>query len=227
MTFIPPTEPETGVVDVLKSQMISEVPELASNKNFSSTTVLRFYRGQKANASSALDSLKKYIHWRYAEDVDNIENRKADFQRELDGKKVVVGLRDLQGRPAAYVFAHRHNAYDRNVNEVKMLTTWTLESLRKAANPEEERYVIAVDLGKFTMRCMDYEALKCQVDILQSHYPETLESCYIIDSPFFFSACWRIIRPWLDPVTAKKVNFIKRADLALHFDVANIPREEE
>ncbi len=226
MTFSPPTEPEMGAVNDLKSQITTDYPTLPSNKNFTSTTVLRFYRGQKHNAATTLDSLRKYISWRYLEDVDNIDNRKNEFQREIDAKKAVVGLRDLNGRPASYVYAHRHNAYDRDIKEIKMLSIWVLESLRKAANPEEERFVIGVDLGKFTMRCMDYEALKCQIDILQSHYPDTLESCYIIDSPFIFSACWRVIRPWLDPVTAKKVMFIKKSELPLYFDENNIPTEE-
>lgn len=227
MTFIAPDDAEAAEIERLKNQVLADMPALVGSTNFSSTTVMRFYRGQKKNADAALESMKKYLHWRFAEDVDNIDNRKAEYQREVDAKKVAVGYRDLHGRPAGYVFVHRHNAYDRNVNEVRLQTIWTLEALRKAAKPEEERFVISVDLSKFSMRNMDYEALKCQVDILQSHYPETLESAYIIDSPFIFSACWRIIRPWLDPVTAKKVHFIRHSELHKYFDINTVPKEED
>jgi hypothetical protein len=45
----------------------------------------------------------------------------------------------------------------------------------------------------------------------------------VINSPFLFSACWAIIRPWLDPVTAAKVGFVKKDDLKTYFDEDKIP----
>lgn len=157
--------------------------------------------------------------------MDNIDKRRNEFIREIEGRKALLGFRDRNGRPATYVYAHHHNSHDRVLEELRKLSIWVLESLRKDAKPEEERFVVCLDLAKFTLRCMDYEAVRQQVHILQSYYPETLESCYIIDSPFIFSACWRIIRPWLDPVTANKVKFIPKSELEKYFDLADIPSE--
>jgi len=42
------------------------------------------------------------------------------------------------------------------------------------------------------------------VNILQYNYPETLSVALIVGAPMLFSACWAIIKPWLDPVTAAK-----------------------
>lgn len=225
MSFTPPSDMELAAVDALKSQILTDSPDLSMKEFFTNTSILRFFRGHKAKSAAAYEGLKKYFQWRVEEDVDNIDNRKAEFQPEIDKKKAVVGFRDLHGRPAAYVYAHNHNAHDRNIDEVHKLTIWVLESLRKAANPVEERFVIGVDLSKFTLRCMDYEAVKLQIGILQSHYPDTLESCYVVDSPLIFSACWRIIRPWLDPVTANKVHFIRKNELPKFFDVSTIPSD--
>lgn len=227
MSFVPASEAEQGSIDLLQKQLYGDFPDLSSNPNFNSTTVLRFLRGHKGNAAHAREGLKHYIDWRKAEHVDDLHNRKHEFQREIDARKAILGLTDVNGRPAAYVYAHHHNAHDRVADETRKLSIYVLESLRKMSKPEEERFVVCLDLGKFTLRCMDYEVVKQQIHILQSHYPDTLESCYIIDSPFIFAACWRIIRPWLDPVTANKVQFIKKAELAKHFDMAAIPPERE
>ena len=89
---------------------------------------------------------------------------------------------------------------------------------------------------------MDYEVVKLLIDILQFNYPETLLTAYVMNAPFLFWACWvqddliliilllniiyhsfflffyfifsqAIIKLWLDPVTAKKVSFIKGHEL--------------
>lgn len=223
MSFVPPTAEESERVGVLKGRILAEHPEVETNPNFSNTTVLRFLRGHKGKEDSAFGGLKRYIQWRAEEDVDNIDNRKAEFQVELDKRKCEVGNRDLKGRPANFVFAHRHNASDRDITQVRLLTIWALETLRKAANPEEERFTIAFDLSGFSLQCMDYEAVKQLIQILQSHYPDTLESLYVVDAPFIFSACWAIIKMWIDPVTANKIQFIRKADLTKFFDPASIP----
>lgn len=225
MSFAPPTEEETLRVESIRNQLLSEFPDLATNSNFSNTTILRFYRGHKGKEASALEGLKRYIKWRVDEDVDNIDDRKVEFQKEIDAQKCVLGTFDKNGRPASFCFAHRHNANDRNIEEVRKYTIWTLECLRKAAKPEEERFVIGFDLGRFTLQCMDYEAVKQLIQILQSHYPDTLESLYILDSPMIFSACWMIIKHWIDPVTAGKIQFIRRAELTKYFDAAVIPTD--
>lgn len=226
MSFTPPTAEETACVENIRSKFIEEFPDFDTNPNFSNTTILRFYRGHKGKEDSALAGLKRYASWRVEEDVDNIDSRKEEFQTEIDKNKVVMGNFDLNGRPANFIYAHRHNANDRDIAQVRKLTIWALECLRKAAKPEEERFVIAFDLSRFTLQCMDYEAVKQLIQILQSHYPDTLESLYVLDSPFIFSACWAVIKMWIDPVTAGKIQFIRRSELTKYFDPASIPPKD-
>jgi hypothetical protein len=223
MSFVPATSEESGVVEILKGRLIGEYPDLETNPNFSATTVLRFYRGHKGNADHAYEGLKRYIQWRIEEDVDNIDAKMELFKAEHAKNKVVGPIMDSIGRPANFVFAHRHNSSERDINEMKLYTIWTIEQARKASKPDEERFVIVFDLGKFTLKCMDYEVIKMLIGILQTHYPDTLESVFVVDSPMIFSACWVVIKPWLDPVTAQKVAFVKRIDLVKHFDPAVIP----
>ena len=87
----------------------------------------------------------------------------------------------------------------------------------KLAKPEEERMVICFDLSGFSLRCMDYEVMKLLIDILSYNYPDTLEVAHVINAPFIFWACWAVMKPWLDPVTAAKVTFINKDKLSEHF----------
>ena len=78
------------------------------------------------------------------------------------------------------------------------------------------RLMISFDLSGFSLSCMDYEIVRLLIDILQYNYPETMNSALIVNSPFLFHACWAVIRPWLDPITASKVVFINQKQLAEH-----------
>jgi hypothetical protein len=131
------------------------------------------------------------------------------------GKFVVEGY-DTTGRPAIFIYARKHNKNDRNLEELRLLIIYTMETIIKRTKPDEERMLICFDLTDFRMSCMDYEMVKLLISILEFNYPETLSSALIINAPFIFYACWAVIRPWLDPVTAAKVAFVSGDKLFEH-----------
>ena len=83
--------------------------------------------------------------------------------------------------------------------------------------------VLAMDMSRFGMYCMDYETAKILIEILQTFYPETLQHFIFVDSPWVFSACWAVIKMWLDPVTAGKVLFVNRSALPEYIKEECIP----
>jgi len=89
----------------------------------------------------------------------------------------------------------------------------------------DERFVLIFDLRAFSMKNMDYQGVKVLVSILQTNYPEVLDRAIIVDSPFIFSACWAIIRPWLDPVTADKVQFTNYDGVKEYIEQSEWPDE--
>lgn len=96
---------------------------------------------------------------------------------------------------------------------MKLLIIYILELVLSKSIPTEQRIMICFDLSGFKLSCMDYDIVKLLISILEFNYPETLSSALIINAPFIFYACWAVIRPWLDPITASKVAFIKQKDL--------------
>lgn len=222
MPFIPPTDDELQKVRQLK-ESLQATPDIVISPRVTDVTILRFLRGSKGKEAKALTELVKHCQWRQEADADNVEAAMPRFQKQLDKRLAVFGSRDREGRPSAFGFAHKHNARDRDPEEMKLFIIYTLETLVKSADPEQEMFSAVVDMSRFTMKCMDFEVTKIGVAILQGNYPDTLGKILLVDAPMIFSGCWAIIRPWLDPVTASKVAFIKRAQLEEYYDPENIP----
>ena len=50
------------------------------------------------------------------------------------------------------------------------------------------------------------------IKIFEANYPESLGSVLVHKAPWLFQGIWKIIRGWLDPVVAAKVNFTNNVE---------------
>ena len=251
MDFIPPTEKELQEVETLK-QLIQEISQKSqTNKTETETetetetvqeatkneeeitselideltnvTYLRFYRGRKHIMNDAKQSLINHLKWRKGNNVGNYES--FDIKNEVESKKSFIQGTDKKGHPVVYVFARRHDKYNRDVDEITRFIIHTISTALKQSVPTEEQIIIVFDLTNFGLSCMDYEAVKILISILAHNYPEILATVHIVNHPWLFNACWAVIRPWIDPVTAEKVNFTSVADLPKFIEPENIPED--
>jgi len=93
------------------------------------------------------------------------------------------------------------------------------EMRNKLLKPPVETASIVFDMNGFSIqKNMDYTQLKFMISIFEAKYPETLGVALVVDAPFIFQACWKLIRPWLDPKTASKVYFVSLSDLTQWID---------
>jgi hypothetical protein len=63
-------------------------------------------------------------------------------------------------------------------------------------------------------------AIKKCITIDSAHYPERLKYMFVVNVPSIFTVFWKILKPWVDPVTLSKVSFLSLAYVAflsLHF----------
>lgn len=174
---------------------------------FTNMMFIRFLRGQKMDVDNAVKSLIATGEFRKENNSDNISIK--DCEVYYNRRVTRCHGFDKSGRPVIYCVSGRHSRTDRDINDVKNFIIYIIEESLKKAKPNEQKIAIVFDLSTFSMNCMDFEATKILVTILQTHYPEILGKGLIVDAPFIFRACWQIIRPWLDPVTASKIEFIR------------------
>lgn len=68
--------------------------------------------------------------------------------------------------------------------EIENYIIYNLEMAIKKAVPNQHRILVIFDLSGFSLKCMDYEALKLLIDILQTQYPEILGVAYVVNAPW-------------------------------------------
>lgn len=226
MPFIPPTTEELEVVARLKERFFKEVTDVSPA--MTDTVFLRFYRGMKLKEEETYTDLLRYHQWRKDNDVDNVETNHAEAIERVKSMRVTqFPIFSKENYPATYNFSRRHNKNNRELEDMRWFIIYAIETLVKNSNPEQQRCMIVMDLKGFGLHCMDYEVVKILLSILQANYPETMEKIFIVDAPFLFSACWAIIRPWLDPVTAAKISFTNRAGILECFDESVLPPNDD
>lgn len=77
----------------------------------------------------------------------------------------------------------------------------------------------------FSMANMDYTPVKFMIKVFEANYPESLGAVLVHKAPWVFQGIWSIIKGWLDPVVAAKVNFTKNAaELEQFIDPNHIPK---
>eukprot|EP01117_Protostelium_nocturnum_P014131 TRINITY_DN5339_c0_g1_i2.p1 TRINITY_DN5339_c0_g1~~TRINITY_DN5339_c0_g1_i2.p1 ORF type:complete len:164 (+),score=71.10 TRINITY_DN5339_c0_g1_i2:409-900(+) len=105
-------------------------------------------------------------------------------------------------------------AYNPNSAEQKvMFLVWILEKAIRSMDKEKkvEKMCWILDFSEYGSRAKSSDGLqvaKESASILSNNYPERLGSCFILNSPWYFSAAWMLISPFLAPATKKKIHWI-------------------
>ena len=89
------------------------------------------------------------------------------------------------------------------------------EVSRRPSPPLGDGKLTAIfDLRGASMENMDVAGLKQIFGLLQSHFPERLGRMVFLDPPVIFWGVWRVVIPFVDPVTRAKVVMASLKDLA-------------
>lgn len=98
--------------------------------------------------------------------------------------------------------------------------------------PPGGSFVRIYDLkGLGLMDLADKEALRlgqAMMDMLERYYPERMAAAYVVNTPSFFATAWKMVKPLLDPRTAKKIHVLSSPKATLEqlreiMDDADIP----
>jgi CRAL/TRIO domain len=58
------------------------------------------------------------------------------------------------------------------------------------------------------------------LDVLQNHYPERMHRIYVVNAPVLFWGLWNIVKPFVDPNTKAKLQFVSSMEHAVEKDQA-------
>jgi len=192
-------------------------------KTVSPSVVIRFVRGYENEPdpiAASVEKFREFLKWRKELKVDQILETK--FDKETDFRKFWPGgLHGVtkQGRP---IYVERVGKIDPvnlmgtfNIEQLINFHTQTMERLQKVKDDISARngrtmykHLVILDLdglGYAHMGNQFYEPMKRFVNIDQYYYPETLHKMVIVNAPWIFKMAWKIVKPWIHPITRERI----------------------
>ncbi|KAL1925286.1 uncharacterized protein VTP21DRAFT_169 [Calcarisporiella thermophila] len=182
--------------------------------------LLRFLRARKWDVRLALRMMCSTVLWRHRERILDLVERGDSGMEKLyeergergwrfqwtSGKSYFFGL-DRWSRPICIINVRLHFKRDQDDEPMKKFTVLQIESARKMLTPPGETACVIFNMTGFTLANLDLAFVRYLIQCFEAYYPECLGACLIHNAPWIFEPCWRMIRPWLDPVVAAKIRF--------------------
>ncbi|CAN7985270.1 unnamed protein product, partial [Ixodes hexagonus] len=187
---------------------------------FTDSYLLRWLRAREFDGVKAEKLLRENLAWRRQNGVDSlIETYKPPdvLTRYLPGG---MCNHDRGGRP---LWAVPYGGLDVkgllqcvSIEEVVKHVIYQMELLSAEMKRQTEKlgklvdtFTVVCDYENFSLRqvyCLQAIDLTRHIMVLyESHYPEILERCLIINAPGFFPVFWRFIRPFFTERTVSKI----------------------
>mmetsp|Transcript_26813 Transcript_26813/g.57795 ORF Transcript_26813/g.57795 Transcript_26813/m.57795 type:complete len:260 (-) Transcript_26813:62-841(-) len=188
-----------------------------SGLSMDDATFGRYLRARNFNVPKASKMLHETLEWRRSfglaamgewKDIIAVEN--------ATGKLYVRGF-DLQGRPLLYMKPVRENTRDHE-GQIKHLV-YNMEravAAMDAGGQGQTKLNIIIDFdGYSSANSAPLKTSKETLAILQNHYPERLHCAYCLRSPFLVYGFFKVLTPFMDVVTRKKICMLKNNEIGL------------
>lgn len=164
----------------------------------------RYLRATAENVAKAAQRIEDSVKWRIQVQPESLVCR-ACARNPGTHYMNVIGYCKLS-RPVFYscmklsrskeVEAGKHHLINRFEQAIRMM-------------PEGiEQWVWVSDFFGFSVGDMNPAMAKQFVNLSAVHYPERLGAYVVVDAPYIFEGLWKLVKPWLDPVTVQKIIFV-------------------
>ncbi|KAI0351705.1 CRAL/TRIO domain-containing protein [Trametes cingulata] len=170
----------------------------------SAECLLRFIRAVKwASAQAAIKRIEETLKWRREFGLYDLITASYVEPEALTGKMMIWGY-DTDNRPAIYLRPSRQNT-DESLRQVHYVV-WALERLTELMGPGVETLALMVDFAD-RAKNPSLGQSRMVLNILQTHYPERLGRALVVNVPFLVNAFFKLITPFIDPLTRPKLRF--------------------
>ncbi|GAA6055475.1 hypothetical protein JCM3770_002846 [Rhodotorula araucariae] len=182
---------------------------------WSSQAFLRCFRAVKWDYAAALRRAEETAVWRREYGVE--EMKEADVWPEGEtGKELVFGF-DVNCRPVLYMHPYRQNT-EVGPRQIAFVV-WCLErtiDLAPPTDPATEMLCLCIDFGANLKDAKGQPTTLGQarkvLEILQTYYCERLGKAVCVNIPQIFFAFYKLVSPFVDPITKEKIRFLDKAD---------------
>ncbi|CAM8937106.1 unnamed protein product [Rhodiola kirilowii] len=194
---------EMSKISTMRSIVEREDP---SSKDIDNLTLRRFLRARDQDIDKASKLFIKYLRWRQTF-VPNGFIHRSEIPNNLAQNKVFVQGVDKQGRPMGVILGRKHK--QASLNEFKRFAVYSLDKMCSSIPKGQEKFVCIADLEGWGYANCDVRAYSGALALLQDCYPERLGKLFIVHVPYVFMAVWKVIYPFIDDKTKKKIVFVE------------------
>ncbi|CAI5470785.1 unnamed protein product [Closterium sp. Yama58-4] len=168
----------------------------------------RYLRARGWNVPKAEKMLRDTLRWRHVYRPEEITWEDV-AEEAATGKVYRTEFLDKQGRAVIVMSAGRQNTVG-HAGQVRHLV-YALENAinHLPAGTAHSRMVWFIDFRGWTLRkAPPLKTSREVLNILQNHYPERLGQAVVYDPPPVFETFWKMVRPFVDPNTFRKILFV-------------------
>lgn len=179
----------------------------------------RYIKAEKYSVEKAVARARAHAAWRESALPHGVV-LEEEIEEQLAHNKVFLVTTSRDQRPVLIVRVKNHIPG----GDIKVLSRFVIYCLECATykaddhdNPDG-KILALFDFRGIGFSNLDAKGLREAFDVLSTNFPERVRKIYMLDSPLIFDALWRIVRPFIDPVSRDKVEFIsgERAKQVLH-----------
>ena len=236
-------EPEVSAEEAIAFLRASLEPSLSSvfptplaHECISDSSLVRWFISRGRSLERAEKALQRHCQWRQEQGVSSIS--KESVEKELANDFIVFGGPDTDGFPCVFVFVRNHDKDASTPDEMEKLIIYILEeALRKCAEMRaqqaregedkyRDQFTLIFDLWGFNLQCMNYKAIASLVQVARYNYPYVIRRVLIVNTPWLFGACYKIIEKFLPPDAQSLIGFANCYDeMSAYVEPRRLPEQ--
>ncbi|OVA19757.1 CRAL-TRIO domain [Macleaya cordata] len=209
------------------------------HQGFPDETLVRFLKAREWNVAKAHKMLMDCLNWRITNEIDNILAKPivpSDLYRAIrDSQLIGLSGYSKEGLPV-FAIGVGHSTFDKasvhyyvqshiQVNEYRDRVV--LPNATKKYGRHIGTCVKVLDMTGLKLSALSQIKLLTVISTIDDlNYPEKTDTYYIVNVPYIFSACWKVVKPLLQERTRRKIQVLQgcgRDELLKIMDLASLP----
>ncbi|XP_027061871.1 phosphatidylinositol/phosphatidylcholine transfer protein SFH9 [Coffea eugenioides] len=239
MVFI--TEESIKEFQTLMEEIAEPLKKTFQNvhQGYPSGTLIRFLKARDGNVSKAHKMLVDSLNWRIQNEIDDILTKPiipTDLYRGLrDSYLMGMSGYSKEGLPVIAIGvglsmfdkASIHYYIQSHIQMNEYRDRVILPSATKKFGRHISTCIKVLDMTGLKLSALNHIKITTVLSTIDDqNYPEKTDTYFIVNAPYIFSACWKVVRPLLQERTRKKVQVLSgsgRDELLKIMDYASLP----
>ncbi|XP_058112744.1 SEC14 cytosolic factor-like isoform X2 [Magnolia sinica] len=214
-------------------------PRIHVHQGYPIETLVRFLKAREWNVAKAHKMLVDCLNWRIHNGIDNVLAKPiipADLNRAIrDSQLIGLSGYTKEGLPvfaigvglSTFDKASVHYYVQSHIQLNEYRDRVVLPSATKKRGQYIGNCLKVLDMTGLKLSALSQIKLVTIISTIDDlNYPEKTDTYYIVNAPYIFSACWKVVKPLLQERTRRKVQVLQgcgRDELLKVMDYASLP----